>query len=366
MLIGPQLKDLTVLFNTDPHSSHIGRTLLMSLRNISKQLQVLNIMDTITGDDSVGRQFGVALSELVCEFTLLRELRCCFPLTPIAIRRLSVLSSLRELEVANDANDFLFCLRGGTQEPFSRITTLCLEGDLASCAALLIYIRPNYLETLSFHHTNPQISIASSAQQLLRTLPVICSPSRFKTLQLYYSMSDRTILRSDDYLSFDMFRPLFVFENFLHLEVELPVHVTNSSFRDIGVSWPCLRELHLCSSFSPDDGEVTLSSLLPLSMHCADLEHVTTSLQVTLRDISAFLRRVGERRHRNYMLRVLNLQTSVIAVGVNVNDLATIMSDIFPSLEDIVVAWSAARGLNEQHWLSLWKAVEEQLSANTD
>jgi hypothetical protein len=321
-------------------------------------------MDTLTGDDSVGRQFGVALSELVCELTLLRKLRCGFPLTPIAIRRLSVLPSLRELEVANDANDFLFCLRDGTQAPFSRITTLCLEGDFASCAALLIYIRPIYLETLSFHHTNPQISIASSAQQLLRTLPVICSQSRFRTLKLYYSTSDRTILRSDDYLSFDMFRALFVFDTFLHLEVKLPVHVTNSSFRDIGASWPCLKELHLCSSFSPGDSEVTLSSLLPLSMHCPDLEHITTSLQVTLRDISALLQRAGERRHRNYMLRVLNLETSVIAIGASVTDLATIMSDIFPSLEDIVVAWSAARGRHEEHWLSLWKNVEEQLSAN--
>ncbi|RDB14570.1 hypothetical protein Hypma_016477 [Hypsizygus marmoreus] len=144
------------------------------------------------------------------------------------------------------------------------------------------------------------------------------------------------IFREEHMLNYDVLKPLLDLPNLTVLKVGpiQGVYINNEELKELSVALPCLRELELGLTRSLVETRITLAGLIPLIIHCPDLETLGICVNAAVIDYS--LEASPGIMPRNEKFRSLSVgDSSSIEDAVHV---AAFLMDVFPHLTSLEVS----------------------------
>lgn len=275
------------------------------------------------------------LSSLVCRMNSLRHLSCGWrALEPQAILHLASLPSLRVLHIRNPADYILQCLLSVPAKSFPLLQHLSLRAPpFTACATLLTHLRPHELVSVTL--TCETLPNAREVEQYFWALRNSCSTSVFRCVTLadhYIPSWNFSILDTPDaddrLFTSTVFAPLLGFENLTTLEICLsfPFKLSNDDILDMAIAWPKLQCLQLGSVRGwKQESHVTFDGLVPLAIHCPDLERLGLTINGTELPNTSELAYVPHNK-----LTHLHLGSSIIT---DADVVAAFLLKLFPNLK---------------------------------
>ena len=188
------------------------------------------------------------------------------------------------------------------------------------------------LESLSatFYFSKPPGHDDMSA--LVDAIVRSCSPDKLQSLRLL-SLSGTNGSERVDYVRPDALRPLCRFSRMRHFQLRTRWYwnLDDTCLLDIARAWPELRELELDPvGFWYRPARVTLSGLVPLAVHCPQLE----SFGILLGESTAPDTHGTSSCAPNTMLRHLSIGHATIE-DHQCTSVATFLSQLFPNLQHV-------------------------------
>jgi hypothetical protein len=286
---------------------------------MSPLIQALNV----SGVDN-----PAALSKAICGLNSLQNLRCACALLSEAILHVAALPSLHYLEVVNEAQQILEVLQTNPSRHYlAGLHRFSTTSTVASCTALLDFVRPNMLQTLLVEGPPGVLTPLASEYGTLFDLISKTCPSLHT---LHITQAVRDIQRSP--ITASTLKPVLTFKNMVSISIASPINITNATIGEMASAWPKLKSLTLINGGRTCG--ITLECLIPLAMRCPSLNYLAIPLQVSAAD-NLSTKDIGSNHVGPLDLTELCISGATFEPGVNTVGLYPFLRRLFPNLLEI-------------------------------
>ncbi|KII91573.1 hypothetical protein PLICRDRAFT_28183 [Plicaturopsis crispa FD-325 SS-3] len=343
--------------------------LLMGLKRSSPFLQTLNLSGW--SPSAFKADVAIAFSDLVCHLDGLKTLSCGSSLlSDDAVLHLANSPELLVLHTSNKASQLYHAITEPIRflpslEPFSVLQQISLPAhNLRDVSILLQHIHSRSLESLSVAHLeHPDESEIRNCFELLDT---DIMQSSLRSIRIYREHALQNgneaiaLMEQESHtITFRTLKPLLSLKALtcLDLRVYGAFELDDAAMHSMATSWPHLQQLHLGMGSWGRTSGITLDGLVPLVVHCPDLESLSLITDGTVRNM------YPDRRPGN---GAMNTKITSLELGDSTLEsppvVAAFLSDLFPNLVDIF-AWVdyAADDPDGESWFDRWKEVESSL-----
>jgi hypothetical protein len=324
LFLGPHLVLLNLRLPKDPTPVDID--LCSSVKNLSPNISMLCVRH---GWSDYPQYFVPQpvdeLCLLACSLPHLTSININFPLTPEAIKYLSLLPNLTRFAIPNDAAEILKIIAdAGLQRVFAGLTTLSLSvAILPLCIQFLSLIRPVHLKYLYVQCGPSYTSQAHDMRQLFIGIRDFCSYSQLERFTVSFIFNFGA-----EPLTSDMLEPLFAFRKLTVIEAPCPFSdFDNACLKRLAIAWPKLQSLVLHTRES-DPSTISLEGLAELVERCPSLTTLTIELHISASNLENWKKTHGHLS--NNVLWWLDLRRSTF--HCDAGELGRLLHILFPKL----------------------------------